>query len=463
MSYIVVAMFISMFAYIILFMVRDSEKTIANPMNQRQTTYARYVTRGRVVTADGVTVAETVKDENGVERRVYPEGSMFAHSVGYSDYSMSGVELQQSFVLLRSHVSLLEKLKCDLKGEKYPGDHVVLTMDYDLQKAASDALGDCRGAVVAIDPKTGKILVMVSKPDFDPNDMDSVMEKIYTDEAKEDAVLLNRATQGLYAPGSTFKILTALEFMRENPRWEDYSYDCEGSGVYGDIAIQCAGERVHGNVSLKDTITYSCNTSTANMGMGLDIARFRELTEKLFFNKELPYDGSSYDSSFKLSAGSDRNEIPQTVIGQGETLITPLHNALIMCTVANGGELMKPYMVDRVVSEDGTVVSETKKESCGSLLGKEECEKLLPMLESVCREGTASGQLAWKDYLVGGKTGTAEYDNEGNCNSWFVGYAGNETPEIVISVIVEDYNTWGVSGTYVAGCVFDAWYEKNGH
>ncbi len=461
-TYIVVATFIAMFAYIILFMVRDAEKTIANPMNQRQDSYAKYIRRGSVITSDGVTVAETVKDEEGREKRVYPFGSMFAHTVGYSSYSMSGVELSQSFVMLRSHAGIKKKIKCDLKGEKYPGDNVVLTLDYDLQKAAYDALGDCRGAVIVMDPRDGRILAEVSKPDFDPNSMSDVMDNIMTDEMEEAAPLLNRATQGLYAPGSTFKILTALEYMREHPDWQSYTYDCEGSDVFGDIGIHCAGDNVHGTVDISETLTESCNTSTANMGMHIDMNKLHQLAETFLYNQDLPYDGVYSASKFNVDGTSNRNDIPQTVIGQGTTLVTPLHNAMIMCAVANGGNLMIPYMIDHVESVEGVYVKETKKKTYGTLLEKRECDALLPMLENVAREGTASGQLGWKSYYVGGKTGTAEYDNEGNCNSWFIGFAGNSSPEVVISVVVEDYSTYGISGTYVASCVFDTWYEKFG-
>ena len=161
-----------------------------------------------------------------------------------------------------------------------------------------------------------------------------------------------------------------------------------------------------------------------------------------------------------MTNDSNNYDIPQTVIGQGDTLITPLHNALIMESIANGGVMMKPKIVDRVVNADGKPVSRYKNESYGKVLDAEEVRQIIPMLEEVCVNGTAASVMGGKPYSVAGKTGTAEYDNSGNCNSWFVGFTNVDDPDIVVSVIVEDYTSNQLSGSYVASCIMDAYYNN---
>ncbi len=460
MTYVTAILFLSLFAYIIYFVYHDADKVIANTSNKRQDVYAKNIIRGDIVTSDGVTVATTAIDSSGNETRSYPYGKLFCHSVGYNSYGRSGIELSMNFYMLRSHNNIVSQVKNDLMGEKNIGDTVVTTLDYKLQNAASNALNGNKGAVIVMEPDTGKILVNLSNPGFDPNDIDNVWEEIHTEEGKESTIMLNRATQGLYAPGSTFKTLTLLEYIRENPQtYNDYSYVCESKGKFNDVTIHCAHNNAHGTVNLEQSLAHSCNTSFSNIGIGLDMDGLHSLADDMMFNSSLPYDFAYNKSSFSLDSTSDKSAIPQTVIGQGDTKITPLHNALIMSSVANGGILMKPYMVDRVENSDGAVITRFGSSSYDRLISTDEASVLTEYLKSVCEYGTASSQFGNTSYKVAGKTGTAEYDNEGNCNSWFVGFSNPENPDIVVSVIVEDYNSNQLSGAYVARKIFDAYYN----
>ena len=462
MTYVMVLVFMGMFGYIIYFMFHDSETVVANSSNQRQDTFEAYVIRGDIRTSDGQVVATTLVDEEGNETRNYPYGSLFAHTVGYSNYGGSGLELSSSFDLLTSHVDVGGKVINELNENKNPGDTVVTTLDTRLQQAAANALGGCTGAVVVLEATTSRVLAMYSNPTFDPNDMDNVWEYAHSAEYSGDAILLNRASQGLYAPGSTFKVITAMEYIREHPDdYQNYYYNCEGSGIYSSVKIHCIGSTVHGGLDLTGSLANSCNTSFSNIGVNeIDLGGLCELTDKLLFNKELPYDGQHSKSRFALTKDSETYEIPQTVIGQGDTLISPLHNALIMQSIANGGIMMKPMLVDRIENVDGFVISTNKPKSYGAVLEPELTQKIIPLLEAVCTQGTASYYMASKPYTTAGKTGTAEYDDYGNCNSWFVGYSNVENPDIVVSVIVEDYNINNLSATYVASQVMDAYYNS---
>ncbi|SEP89921.1 peptidoglycan glycosyltransferase [Lachnospiraceae bacterium NE2001] len=462
MTYMFVLIFIGMFGYLIYFMVKDdTEQVVANTSNKRQDSFEKFVIRGDIITSDGVVLATTNVDEEGNETRYYPYGSLFAHTVGYDSYGRSGIELSENFDLMRSHVNIVSKVGNDLGSDKNPGDTVVTSLDYNLQQTAADALGGAKGAVIVLEASTGRILVMYSNPTFDPNDIDNVWADVHSEEGSTSTVLLNRATQGLYAPGSTFKIITLMEYMKEHPDYENYRHTCYGSDIFNSVSIRCSNSTAHGELDLSGTLAHSCNTSVANIGCNeLDIDSLRSTAEKLLYNSELPYDGEYSRSQFKLSGESNISEIPQTVIGQGDTLITPLHNALIMQAIANGGVLMKPYIVDGIENADGVPLSKNKSKSCGSIIEPEVTREIIPMLQQVVTDGTASQYLGGKPYTVAGKTGTAEYDNNGNCNSWFVGFSDVDDPDIVISVIVEDYTTNQTSGTYVASKVFDAYYNN---
>ncbi len=462
MSYVMVMVFMCMFAYIIYFMFADSKKIVANSTNKRQDQAMEIVTRGNIISSDGVVLARTEVDAEGNETRNYPYGSLFAHTVGYNDYGRSGIELQHNFDLMSSHINIASKVKSDLAETKKPGDNVISSLDYDMQKAAADALGTATGAVVVLEASTSRILAMYSNPTFDPNDMAGVWESVHSDEGANSTVFLNRATQGLYAPGSTFKVITAMEYIKEHPdNYMDYNYTCGGTDIFSSVHIKCVSSAAHGNLDLTNSLAQSCNTSFANIGVtDLDIGGLRQMTDSLLFNNSLGYEGEYSKSKFELTSESPLYDIPQTVIGQGNTLITPLHNAMIMQAVANGGVMMKPIVVDRIESAEGNMVSEVKPESLGTVLDPDVTSKVIPMLKEVCLTGSASSYMAGKSYSVAGKTGTAEYDNFGNCNSWFVGYTNIEKPDIVVSVIVEDYNINALSGTCVASQVMDAYYNQ---
>ena len=461
MTYIMVFVFIGMFSYLIYFMATESETIVANPTNKRQDSFDKFITRGDIVTSDDAVVATTLTDDAGNEYRSYPYGSLFAHTVGYNSYGRSGIELEHNFDLMRSHVNVMSKVSNDLKDIKNPGDTVVTSLNYSLQQAAADAMGNAYGAVVVLEASTGRILTMYSNPTFDPNDIDNVWETVHSEEGSTSTVLLNRATQGMYAPGSTFKILTALEYIKEHPDYESYTHYCSGSDTFNSVSIRCSNSSVHGDLDLKGTLAKSCNTSTAYIGCNeIDIDSLHKLTEDFLYNNKLPYSGNHSVSQFKLTGESDVSQIPQTVIGQGETLITPLHNAMIMQAIANGGVMMRPTLVDRIESADGRTVEKTKNKAYGSVIEPQYTQAIIPMLQEVCVSGTASQYLSGKSYTVAGKTGTAEYDNNGNCNSWFVGFTNLDNPDIVISVVVEDYTTNQTSGVYVASRVLDAYYSN---
>ena len=215
-TYIMVGLFVGLMGYFGYFLQVQSETVINNSYNARLDSFSDRIIRGEILSNDGTVLAKTNVAEDGTEVREYPYGSLFAHVVGYSDQGKTGLESLANFYLLSSHMNLVEQAVNELSDVKNLGDQVVTTLDVGLQQAASDALGDRRGAVVVMEPDTGKILAMVSKPGFDPNQLSSQWESLISGDNTE-AQLLNRAAQGVYPPGSTFKIVTLLEYIREHP------------------------------------------------------------------------------------------------------------------------------------------------------------------------------------------------------------------------------------------------------
>lgn len=455
-TYLIVVLFIAMICHLIIFVARDAEVAIANSYNKRQNLYAEKVVKGQILSSDGEVLAETLVDSEGNETRYYPYANMFAYAVGYDSHGQSGLEMLSTYYLLTSNQNILTRVYNALSEQKNIGNNVISTLDFEIQKTAYNALGYNNGAVIVIEPDTGKILSMVSKPDFNPNNIDSILADV---QGKENSFLLNRATQGMYPPGSTFKVLTALEYIRENPNYAGYSYNCESEGMFSRVPIHCYNYNAHGEVDLKDSLAYSCNTSFANIGQDLDMGSFRNLCETFLFNDDLPYDGYYSKSSFVLDANSDKTLIPQTVIGQGQTLISPLHNAMIMCVIANGGVLMKPYMIDHIENCDGNMVKRFMPDTYGRIISADEAGMMTELLTGVAEYGTASAWFSGASYTVAGKTGTAEYNENHDSHSWFVGFSNVEHPDIVVCVIVENASSTGASATAIAREIFDCYYQ----
>ena len=213
-SWIFVLMFTSLIGYLIYFNVEVSESFINSPYNTRQDTFSDRVVRGRIVSSDGEVLARTNVYEGGTEERIYPYGNMFAHAVGFDSNGKSGLESEANFQLLSSHQFFLDQMKNELLGRKNQGDDVVTSLSTAMQSTAYYALGDRRGAILAMEPDTGRIVAMVSKPDFDPNSISQSWSYLIADE--NDSSLLNRATNGAYPPGSTFKVVTALDYYRRH-------------------------------------------------------------------------------------------------------------------------------------------------------------------------------------------------------------------------------------------------------
>lgn len=460
-TYGVVALFLVLAAYFGYFLFAKREQVINNTYNSRLDRFSEQIIRGRLLASDGETVlADTRTDENGEETRVYAYGDVFGHVLGYTSKGKTGLEAMANYYLLTSHVNLAEQVVNELGGQKTPGDDVVTTLDTELQQAAFSALGDRRGAVIALEPDTGKILAMVSKPGYDPNRLTEDWESLTSSE-NDQGQLLNRAAQGLYPPGSTFKIVTALEYIREHPEdYKEFHFDCDGVYENGEYAIKCYHSNVHGSQDFTQAFANSCNGAFAGIGLELNLEALQETTEELLFGVPLPFAAlPSKNSSFQMKPGADIWEILQTSIGQGMTQMTPLHNAMITAAIANGGTLMTPYLIDSVKSAAGEEVKKFVPTAYGSLMTAWEAEQLTELMTAVVTEGTGSA-VRTDAYTAAAKTGSAEFDKTKETHAWFTGFAPAEDPKLVVTVLVEEAGSGGRAAAPIARQLFDIYMGR---
>lgn len=452
-------MFLSLIGYLVYFNVELRDDYANSPYNsKRQGTYQERVVKGEILAADGDVLASTQTDTDGSEVRVYPYENIFAHVVGYSASGTSGLEQVMNSQLLSSHANLAEQVQKEFQSEKNIGDNVVTTLNVKLQKAAYEALGDRKGAVVVMEPDTGKILAMVSKPDFNPNTIAQDWEQINAD--ANSSILVNRATQGQYPPGSTFKIVTALAYWRQHNTFGDFSFQCSGEVTNGGYTIHCYHNSVHGQEDFASAFAHSCNSAFAQIGVELDRSAYVETVDSLLFNTELPIDLYYRKAKFDLEAKSADALTMQTAIGQGDTLVSPMYMAMLTSAVANGGNLMTPYLVERVESYTGDTVKTYTPKSYKKLMTAQEAEKLSELMTQVVENGTASA-LSQRGYTAAGKTGTAEHGDVSSTtpHAWFVGFSNVEDPDIVVSVIAEESGSGSEVAVPIAQKIFDAYYN----
>ena len=452
-------LFFSMLTYICQNATVNKQEYINNNYNTRQKILLSQNTRGQILSRDGDVLACTEKDENGKEVRKYPYSNEFAHIVGFASNGKAGIEENANYYLINTGIDLAQKVSYDSKGEKYPGDNVTTTLSVPLQEVCYYALDNRKGAIIVTNPKTGEILAMVSKPDFDPNTIQADWEN-YLKDKSDNANLLNRATQGLYPPGSTFKIVTTLAYLREHPDdFENYTFKCNGKLSKDNSTISCYHGERHGNIDLYTSFAKSCNSSFANIGLSVDRKTFNKVLDDLMFNGELPLDLRYSKSSATYKNNMPVSDVMQLSIGQGTTGVSPMHMNMITCAIANKGNLMKPYYIKDVKTADGKVVMSNEPENYKRLLSTKESEILTEMMTQVVNKGTAS-KLKGLSYQAAGKTGSAEFNSDkSHSHAWFTGFAPAEDPEICVTVIVEDAGSGGSAAVPVAKRVFDIYFN----
>lgn len=436
-TYIFLGLFLILIGYFSYLVGFSSKGMSNNPYNKLQNLLANSVTRGNILSSDGEILATTAYDDNDEEYRYYPFNEEYCHIVGSVDKGLYGLESAYNFELLSSTTGIVSKVLNDFSDKKDAGDSIVTTLDTSIQDAAYNALSEYDGAVIVMDSKTGAVKAMVSNPGYNPNTVEEEWEDINSGES---SVLLNRATQGLYTPGSIFKLVTLYEYLKKGNDPESYSFDCDGSMEVDGNTIHCNNNTSHGSLDLMDSFAYSCNSSFMNIGTRLNITKYNETAKSLLFNSSLPIKLEYNKSSFGLKESDSDFIKAQTYFGQGETLMSPIHAAIMVSAIANEGQAMKPYFVEKIVNTDNKTIKSFAADEYKSLFDKDMAETLKEYMRSVVEYGTATRLNNFTNLTVYGKTGSGEIDSAKNINSWFIGFAENEetTENYTIIVVAEN-------------------------
>lgn len=422
-------MFLSLICYLTYIEIFQRDELVSNSYNQRQWDSELGTQRGNILDSKGVILAET---QDTV--RVYPYKGMYSHIIGYNSRTYGRINLERTYndeLLGRNTLSNL----IGTSVNEY-GYDLMLTIDHSIQSYAYQALGNNNGSVIAINPKTGGIIAMVSKPDFDPND-EKLIEKWNDLVDDANSPFLPRATSGLYAPGSTFKLLTAL--LAVENKLGDMTFEDEGTVEIGGNTFENQKEKAYGTIDLSRGFAVSSNVVFCTLGAKLGGDKLADVAERFGFNKKFDFDIPYQQSSFPLDITDDAKEA-SLAIGQGDILATPLQMAMLTCGIANEGVIMKPHLVGSVLNIEGEVIVETKPSKLYTAANAVYTDDVVAMMVETVKNGTGSNASIW-GIDVAGKTGTAENEktvlSDEDEHTWFVGFAPAYDPEIAVVVMME--------------------------
>lgn len=433
------------------------------PSNNHTINKARYIKRGSIITADGLTLAESVQQADGTYARSYPNGNLAAHAVGYysQQYGTMGIENTQNDTLTGSKdYSSWQNALNSLAGISEPGNSVQLTIDSRIQRAAEQALAGRVGAIVALDPRSGAVLAWASAPTFDNTNIQAAIEAANAS-GGADTSMYDRATLALYTPGSTFKVLTLASALENGLATLDTTYDSPGRMEIGGADVVSIGERGHGKISLAKAFALSSNTVFGQVADGLGAEKLVATARAFGYGQQLGLDFTTAASVMPNPEEMTEWELAWAgagqPVGQGHTpgpQATVMQNALMAATIANNGIAMNPYVVSQILAPDGTVLKTTRGHSLGQAVGSGTAEQVKQAMLDVVQNGTGSA-AAIAGVKVAGKTGTAETNNA-NANSTFVGFAPYDTPTVAIAVVIEQNAKGKESAAAVGGQVLRA-------
>lgn len=456
-------LFITIAAYLTLFELFGKETIMANSYNKRLYADDNEIIRGEIYDRSGEKLAYTVK-ESDTMNRVYPYHELYAHVIGYNSrtYGKTLLEAKYNDILLgNDSLGYINKAENLINGNDKSGDSITLTIDHRLQQLSKELLGSKKGAIVAIDPKTGEILSMISTPDFDPNEEN--LSKDWDSISKDDSSpLLPRAIMGLYPPGSTFKVVTAISAINNN--LGETTFDDEGTIVIDGKTFSNYNQKSYGEENMKDALTVSSNVYFSQIAGLVGAENLINTAEKSGIDKKFDFDLSLAKSRIGTK-DMGKTELAATGIGQGKLMVTPLQMAMIASGIANDGVVMKPYLVDEIKTQSGKTLKKTDPHSLYDFTDKYTADLVTDMMISVVDNGT--GKEARIDGVkVAGKTGTAQNEmssqGEGYDHAWFIGFAPADDPSIAVAIILEYQDKGGgKAAAPIAGKLFKDWLSRN--
>jgi peptidoglycan glycosyltransferase len=415
-----------------------------NPKNRRELLEEQKIRRGVIRAGDGTVLARSLKQPDDSYVRTYPTDRLFSHAVGYSFVRQGRAGLERYYDDdLSGRKGELGSLIDRLSGSEQDGDNLLTSLDPDAQRVALQQLNGRKGAVVALDPRTGAIRVMASVPGYDPNTVKDQREFSQLNR-DDDAPLLNRNTQAGYPPGSTFKVVTAIAAIDSGRYTPDSRINGRnGKRISGVPLNNDAGESF-GDITLTEALTHSVNTVFGEIGEKIGKATMKKYMDRLGFGRpvevDLPRDERAASGERQrghiIPATNGAVDVGRMAIGQDKLTVTPLQMAMVAASVANGGKLMKPHLGDRIVDRDGRTVDRIEPEEMSEVMSPETASQVGAMMSQVVKEGTGTA-AALEGIDVAGKTGTAEVDRGCPNQLWFIAFAPAQDPSVAIAVTVE--------------------------
>ncbi len=412
----------------------------AHPLNKRAEARMRTTKPGRLLSRDGEEILGRDRGERGEWRSSYPSPHTFCHLTGYNAQSPLRATLRSALLATDQYADPV----ASMIGMQPVGNDVELTIDADGQRVARRSLSGEKGAVVALDPTTGAVLVLASAPTYDASQVTQSEEAWDLFTTNPDSPELNRALQGLYAPGSIFKLITAAAALETGAAAVDAEYACWGQVEIDGFELRCWKEGGHGELQMAEAVAQSCNVYFGQLGEAVGA---RELVSYargtgLFGRPDLALPQKAMKAS-RIRAGDNVGPAgaASLAIGQAELLVTPFAAAQLASAVANGGTLMKPQLVKAVLAPDGDILEHLQPREQVQALRSSTATVLAGMMEMAVESGT--GRAARLDPIrVAGKTGSAQ-NPEGAAHAWFIGFGPVESPRVAVAVIVEHGGSGG--------------------
>lgn len=467
---------IGLISYIAYFQAFKAPEIAEKPGNQRLWIERNKVLRGTIYDRDGKPLTKTSKESATTQKREYIYGDLYAHPLGYASnrFGITGLEeaYDKELTTYNEVTTGLKTLMKDFstegfkkafddrdKTQKKIGNGVVTTLNTNLQQVAYDALGDSRGAVVAINPKNGEVLAMVSKPSFNPNKLDSEMAKANKGSA-ENSPLINRATIGKYPPGSVFKIVTTASALDNIPGVQNKTWNDTGVIKFKDGKnLNNDSNEANGNINLNQAFVASSNFVYGNLAMDLG-KDLKNTAEKFGFNQKVPANGFTINPSSYPKDEQVLGDLARSGIGQSSILATPMQMALVGCAVANNGVIMEPTLVSKVVNANKETVKTIKPEEYKKVMSESDAKTIKGYMRDLVQSREDGSWSYFNGLDVAGKTGTADHNNPDGSpakpHSWFVGMAPANDPQIVVAVIAENSGYGAIKAASVAGKVINA-------
>jgi penicillin-binding protein A len=416
-----------------------------NPKNRRVLLEQQKIRRGVIRAGDGSLLARSLRRPDDTYVRTYPQPDVFPHAVGYSFVRQGEAGLERSYDDdLSGRTNAIDSFIDRLQGSQRQGDDLLTSLDPAAQKVAQQQLNGRKGAVVALDPRTGAIRVMASEPGYDPN---RVRDQAAFSALNRDsnAPLLNRTTQAGYPPGSTFKVVTAIAAIDSGRYTPQSQINGRNGKVISGVPLNNDGGESFGDITLTDALTHSVNTVFGEVGEKIGKPTMKTYMERLGFGRpvqvDLPLDERASSGERRkgriLNPTSRFVDVGRMAIGQDKLTVTPLQMAMVAAAVADGGTLMKPHLGDRIVDRDGRTVRKIQPEVMSKVMSRQTADEVGAMMSQVVREGTGTA-AALEGIDVAGKTGTAEVDRSCGPNQlWFIAFAPARDPRAAVAATVE--------------------------